>query len=361
MPRKMGANQEFIAKYLQACQEYQKNLTTPLEPLEWLKPYLLVEDSTSYLICDAYEDPGVLAPKYDEDLVLGDFPLDVDLTSRELCMREDEEEVGKLTHELHIELSLTHSSSFQSSMADKTYEDVSGTYGLIEEPLVMVKHEEHSDLHGLDERYGLEISDYTHSLHLGDHEPLILGSPLTAQFITVDGGVEHIPCGPTIRDVYAHTYCGNGYIEDVDISVWDCVAIPSERLLDREFEHTIEFGLSRGEKLIDELHRVAYSLKIDLQLGYHQTTSECHYGHYEFLVKQLGLINILSTFQSRMNPIFSPQLQGFMLVFLDYLLIHNRTWEDHLRQLDETWGMMESIFRHGTEYSLEIDLQSGYH
>jgi hypothetical protein len=276
-------------------------------------------------------------------------------------MRDDEEEVGKLTHELHMELSLAHSSSFQSSMAVRTHEDVSGTYGLMEELLVMVEHEEHSYLHGLDERYGLETSDYTHSLHLGDHEPLLLGSPLTAQVITVDGGVEHIPCGPTIREVYAPTYCGNGYIEDVDTSIWDCGVIPSERLLDRDFEHTIEFGLSRGEKLIDELHRATYSSKIDLRLGYHQTTSGCHYGHYEFLVMPLGLTNILATFQSRMNPIFTPQLQGFMLVFFDDLLIYNRTWEDHLRQLDETWGMMESIFRHGTEYSPEIDLRSGYH
>jgi hypothetical protein len=51
-------------------------------------------------------DEGVLAPKYDEDLVLDDFPLDVDLTSMESCMRDDEDEVGNLTHEIHMELSL---------------------------------------------------------------------------------------------------------------------------------------------------------------------------------------------------------------------------------------------------------------
>jgi hypothetical protein len=44
-----------------------------------------VEDSTSYLSSDAYEDPSVLAPKYNEYLVLDDLPLDADLTSRELC------------------------------------------------------------------------------------------------------------------------------------------------------------------------------------------------------------------------------------------------------------------------------------
>ena len=61
-------------------------------------------------------------------------------------------------------------------MAVKTHEDVSGTYGLMEELLVIVKNEEHSYLHGMDEIYGLETSDYTHRLHLRDHEPLILGA-----------------------------------------------------------------------------------------------------------------------------------------------------------------------------------------
>jgi hypothetical protein len=154
------------------------------------------------------------------------FPLDVHLTSMELCTRDEEEDI-----------------------------------------IVVVKCKEHSYLHGIDERYGLETYDYTHSLHLGDHEPSILGISLVAQGITIDGGVEHIPCGTTIKEVCVPTYCGNGYIEDVDTSVCDCGAIPSKRLLDREFEHIIEFGFSRGEKLIDELHRATYSLKIDLQLG----------------------------------------------------------------------------------------------
>jgi hypothetical protein len=62
------------------------------------------------------------------------------------------------------------------------------------------------------------------------------------------------------------------------------------RFLDMEFEHTIEFGLSRGEKLIDDIHREIYSSKIDLRLGYHQTTFGCHYGHYEVL--QLGVLGV---------------------------------------------------------------------
>lgn len=37
---------------------------------------------------------GVLAPIHDEDLVLDKFPFDVDLTSRELCLKDDREEAN---------------------------------------------------------------------------------------------------------------------------------------------------------------------------------------------------------------------------------------------------------------------------
>ena len=83
----------------------------------------------------------------------------------------------------------------QSPMTTIIHEDVIGTYGLMEELVMMVKHDDHSYLHGIDKRYGLETYDYTHSLLLGYHEPLILGSPLMAQIIILDRAVEHIPCG----------------------------------------------------------------------------------------------------------------------------------------------------------------------
>jgi hypothetical protein len=234
--------------YQKSLTEYQKNLTL-LEHPKWLKSrsgkkkknvfkFEVVGEAKTSLreegltkpqvdLLDAH-DEGVLAPKYDEYLVLGDYPLDVDLASRESWMRDDGEEVGELTHEPLMELSSAHSSSFQSATVVRTHEDVSGTYGLMEEFCVMVERKEHTYLHGLDEMYGLETHDYTHSLHLGDFKPLRLESPLMAPVITVDEGVEHIPCGPTIREVYVPTYCGNGYIENVDTSVWDCGEIPSK-------------------------------------------------------------------------------------------------------------------------------------
>jgi hypothetical protein len=54
-----------------------------------------------------------------------------------------------------------------------------------------------------------------------------------------------------------------------------------------------------------------------------------------------GPTNAPDTFQSCMNHIFKKQLRKFLLVFFDDLLIYNRTWEDHVRHLDELLSIME--------------------
>jgi hypothetical protein len=41
-----------------------------------------------------------------------------------------------------------------------------------------------------------------------------------------------------------------------------------------------------------------------------------------------------------MNHIFNKWLRKFSLVFFDDLLIYSRTWEDHLRHLDEVLSIM---------------------
>jgi hypothetical protein len=103
--------------------------------------------------------------------------------------------------------------------------------------------------------------------------------------------------------------------------------------------------------LLDELHGAIYFINIDLRSGYHhikmreqdmpKKTFICHYGHYEFLVMPFGLTNAPTTFQSCINHVFNKQLRKFLLVSFDDLLIYSRTWEDHLRHVDEILSNME--------------------
>jgi hypothetical protein len=121
------------------------------------------------------------------------------------------------------------------------------------------------------------------------------------------------------------------------------------------------------DELLDELHGTVFFTKIDLRLGYHQisireqdiekTTSRCHFGHFEFLVMPVGLTNAPATFQSCMNHIFRGQLQKYLLVFFDDILICSRTWKEHLAHLDEVLSIMQSQSLYAKESKCEFGMR----
>ena len=55
-----------------------------------------------------------------------------------------------------------------------------------------------------------------------------------------------------------------------------------------------------------------------------------------------GLTNAPATFQSCMNHIFRDQLRKSVLVFLDNILVYSKTWQEHIRHLDEVLSIMEA-------------------
>ncbi|KAA3487482.1 RNA-directed DNA polymerase-like protein [Gossypium australe] len=81
-------------------------------------------------------------------------------------------------------------------------------------------------------------------------------------------------------------------------------------------------------------------LKIDLISEYYQlqikeqdvpkTTFKTRYGHYEFLVMQLGLTNAPTTFVDLMNRVFQ---SFFFVVFIDDILLYSLNESNHTEHL----------------------------
>jgi hypothetical protein len=96
--------------------------------------------------------------------------------------------------------------------------------------------------------------------------------------------------------------------------------------------------------LFDQLARAQVFFKIDLFSSYHQikiraedipkTTFTTRYGLYEYLVMSFGLTNASTHFLYLMNSVFMPELDQFIMVFIDDILVYSKSMEeqeDHLR------------------------------
>jgi hypothetical protein len=100
-----------------------------------------------------------------------------------------------------------------------------------------------------------------------------------------------------------------------------------------------KYPLPRLDDLLDQLKDAKFFAKINLRSGYHQmeirsedipkTAFVTRYGQYEFTVVSFGLTNAPAYFMNMMNKVFMDELDKFVVVFIDDILVYSSTAEEH--------------------------------
>ena len=84
---------------------------------------------------------------------------------------------------------------------------------------------------------------------------------------------------------------------------------------------------------------------MDLASGYHQIAVKesdipkiafrMQRGQFEFVVMPFGVTNAPSTFQRMINSVFKEELDSFVLVYLDDILVFLTTLEGHIQHIQK--------------------------
>jgi hypothetical protein len=153
-----------------------------------------------------------------------------------------------------------------------------------------------------------------------------------------------------------------GYIRP-STSPWGCSALFVEKK-DKELHLCVDYRplnaitiknkypLPCIDILFDQLARAQVFSKIDLCSGYYQIKIHAEdilkmmfmtrYGLYEYLVMSIGLTNAPTHFMYLMNSVFMSELDKFVVVFIDNILVYSKTMEEHEEHLELYFNGCES-------------------
>jgi hypothetical protein len=104
-----------------------------------------------------------------------------------------------------------------------------------------------------------------------------------------------------------------------------------------------KYPLPHIDILFDQLAGAQVFSKIYLRSGYHQIkirdedipkmAFSMRYELYEYLVMSFGLMNAPAHFMYLMNSVFMPELDKFVVVFIDDIFVYSRSMEEHEEHL----------------------------
>jgi hypothetical protein len=104
-----------------------------------------------------------------------------------------------------------------------------------------------------------------------------------------------------------------------------------------------KYSLPCIDILFDQLAGAQMFSKIDLRSSYHQieihaedipkTASTMRYGLYEYFVMFFGLTNAPTHFMYLMNSVFMQELDKFIVVFIDDILVYLKSTEEYEEHL----------------------------
>jgi hypothetical protein len=114
-----------------------------------------------------------------------------------------------------------------------------------------------------------------------------------------------------------------------------------------------KYPLPRIDILFDQLAGAQVFSKIDLRSGYHQikiraedipmTTFTTRYGLFEYLVMSFGLTNAPTHFMYLMSSVFMSELEKFVMVFIDGILVYSKSMEEHEEHI---WIVLQRLREH---------------